>query len=100
LGLENPSDYVTETVAVKAPEGNETPTTLVFANEIKENKEAFLAKVQQIAQDLSVNGNKVDPNRLMLIMKKESVNFDPSIQNKDTQATGLIQFVPETAKNL
>jgi hypothetical protein len=54
LGLENPSDYGVET-PVQDPENKDVPKTLVFADEIKENKEAFLTKVQQIAQELSVD---------------------------------------------
>lgn len=39
------------------------------------------------------------PDWLMMVMKNES-GFDPAIQHKDTLATGLIQFMPATAREL
>lgn len=58
--------------------------------------EAFKEKVVQIAADL-----KTDPNFLMAVMSFETGgSFSPSVRNKFTNATGLIQFMPATAKGL
>lgn len=43
----------------------------------------------------------IDPNSLMLTMYVETAKtFSPSIQNKQSRATGLIQFMPATARNM
>ncbi|MDR2541163.1 MAG: lytic transglycosylase domain-containing protein [Candidatus Peribacteria bacterium] len=60
----------------------------------EEEKKAFKAKVEEISKELQIN-----PNRLMLVMKKES-GLKHAIVNKEGGATGLIQFMPTTAKNL
>lgn len=58
--------------------------------------EPFKEKVIQIAADL-----KTDPNFLMAVMSFETGgSFGPAEQNKFTRATGLIQFMPSTAKGL
>lgn len=54
----------------------------------------FKAKVTQIAQSLGAN-----PNDLMAAMAFESgQTFSPKIRNRLSGATGLIQFMPSTAK--
>lgn len=58
------------------------------------DKDAFLAKVQVICADLGI-----DPNWLMLVMFKES-RINPRAYNKSSGATGLIQFLPSTARGL
>jgi len=58
-------------------------------------REAFKAKVLKIANNL-----EMDPDHLMAIMKVES-GFDASIRNGlGSGATGLIQFMPDTARGL
>lgn len=52
----------------------------------------FKDKVADISSDL-----KIDKDDLMAVMAFES-GFSPSIKNKYTNATGLIQFMPETAE--
>ncbi|MCF8715336.1 DUF4280 domain-containing protein [Joostella atrarenae] len=53
-------------------------------------------KVIEIAERL-----QADPNIFMCAMALETGGkFDPSIQNKKTKATGLIQFMPDTARGL
>ncbi|RIY41944.1 baseplate hub protein [Neopusillimonas maritima] len=54
----------------------------------------FRAKVREIAEKL-----KVSPSWLMAIMYFES-RLSPSAQNKQSGATGLIQFIPSTAAGL
>ena len=83
---ENPSTEVVDTY--------DTNKKLLFISKVKENQEAFSNKVKEIAQKLEIN-----PNRLMQIMNKESWLNHQAV-NKDTNATGLIQFMPETAKGL
>jgi lysophospholipase L1-like esterase len=65
--------------------------TLIFANKVSPE---FQQKIVQIAQDLGT-----DPNFLMAIMEFES-GINPARQNKSSKATGLIQFLPSTAKGL
>ncbi len=63
---------------------------------IYENKTgvAFANKVIEVSKKLNVN-----PNWLMAIMNFES-GLNPRAVNKYTNATGLIQFMPKTAKSL
>jgi hypothetical protein len=74
---------------------------LVLEHKIKTNKVAFIERVKVISKAL-----KIDPNWLMLVMNNEtSGTFSPSIQNTKYPvaggyATGLIQFIPSTAKGL
>lgn len=57
---------------------------------------AFKAKVIALSGTLGC-----DPSHLMAAMAFESAeSFSPSIRNKASGATGLIQFMPKTAKNL
>jgi hypothetical protein len=56
----------------------------------------FVARVVEIAKDLGTN-----PNFLMAAMAFESgETFSPSIRNSKSGAVGLIQFLPQTAKQL
>ena len=57
---------------------------------------AFKDKVIQIASELGC-----DPSHLMAAMAFETgETFRPDIQNPKSKATGLIQFMPPTAKDL
>lgn len=57
---------------------------------------SFYIKVVEIAKKLNFN-----PNWLMGVIDVESAGtFKPNIQNPTTGATGLIQFMPATAKGL
>jgi hypothetical protein len=97
---------------------------LLFINKVKENREAFAAKVIEVAGKLGIN-----PDWLMAVMNSES-GLDPKAVNKQGasmpgkdkdgkvikpagtpdstdartrsqyRATGLIQFMPATAKGL
>jgi len=59
-------------------------------------KDEFVKKVASISSQL-----EIDPNWLMAIIFWESAGtFSPSVENKSTGATGLIQFMPSTAKGL
>lgn len=69
---------------------------MIFEHLIKENKEAFLLKVKEICQYLAI-----DPDWLMLVMWFETARtFDHRIVNPVSGATGLIQFMPRTARSL
>jgi len=67
---------------------------MLFENLVTSNKEKFFERVQQIADTL-----QIDANWLMAVMAIES-SLDPKRVNATTKATGLIQFMPETAKEL
>lgn len=57
---------------------------------------AFIEKITDVAAAL-----QIDPNWLMIVIRVESAGtFDPKIQNAGSGATGLIQFLPSTARNL
>jgi peptidoglycan hydrolase-like protein with peptidoglycan-binding domain len=63
---------------------------------IENTSEAFRKKVLEIADRLLI-----DPNFLMAIMSFETgATFSPSVKNIQSGATGLIQFVPATARSL
>ena len=66
----------------------------IFDSYIKNNKEAFKAKVESLSSMLMI-----DPNWLMSVMLLES-SLNPQAINKITGAVGLIQFMPATAKEL
>lgn len=67
---------------------------MLYENYIKNNKILFKEKVRKISKDLGIK-----PDWLMATMKFES-GISPSIMNKTSMATGLIQFMPNTAKSL
>ena len=68
---------------------------MIFEHLIKTNKSAFLAKVIEVANFLGVN-----PDHLMFLMWFETARtLDHTITNS-IGATGLIQFMPATAKHL
>ena len=69
---------------------------MIFEHLIKDNKEAFLSKVREICQYLSI-----DPDWLMLVMWFETARtFRTDIVNPVSKAVGLIQWMPKTARSL
>lgn len=71
---------------------------IIGKEEIKKNiedPEAFMNKLNEICQKLDIP----NVNWLLLVMKKES-GINPKAYNKNGGATGLIQFMPNTAKGL
>lgn len=70
---------------------------LVFKEKLPTtNRDAIIQKINSVSASLGV-----DPNWLMAVMNFETAGtFSPSIQNKTTKATGLIQFMPTTAQGL
>lgn len=69
---------------------------LIYQDKIQGNALAFINKVYDVSNRLNIN-----PNWLMAIMYFESAKtFNPAIQNPYTNATGLIQFMPQTATEL
>jgi len=68
---------------------------MIFEELITENKEAFIEKVKQVARYLWVSAD-----HLMFLMWFETAHtLDSHIQNS-IGATGLIQFMPNTARYL
>jgi soluble lytic murein transglycosylase-like protein len=68
---------------------------LLFEEKVLKNKDAFVNRVIEIAGQLGI-----DPNWIMAIMNSETGGtFNPAITNS-IGATGLIQFLPGTAKSL
>ena len=65
-----------------------------FEEYIKENRAEFIAKVNNICNQLNIN-----PNWLMFVMWFES-RLNPQAVNPISGATGLIQFMPSTARSL
>lgn len=65
-----------------------------FENYIRGDKEQFIEKLIAISDAL-----QTDPNWLMAVMMFES-GINPAAVNKWSGATGLIQFMPSTARNL
>ncbi len=57
-----------------------------------ESPEQFLSKLVEISKSLQIN-----PNWLLIVMWKES-KINPKAVNKNSGASGLIQFMPRTAK--
>lgn len=65
-----------------------------FTEYIKENRAEFIAKVNSICDDL-----RIKPDWLMFVMWFES-KLNPHAVNPISGATGLIQFMPSTARSL
>lgn len=66
----------------------------MYENYIRTNKTAFLAELSRISNLLGIN-----PEWLMIVMYAESGVNEKAV-NKTSGATGLIQFMPSTAKGL
>jgi hypothetical protein len=67
---------------------------LVYSHLVKENKDEFIRKVKTVSSRLAI-----DPNWLMATMFLEST-LNPKAVNPVSGATGLIQFMPNTAAAL
>lgn len=68
---------------------------MVLYNKIRyNNPQAFAQKVEDISAQLGIN-----PDWLMLVMYFES-GLNPKAVNRTSGATGLIQFMPSTARNM
>ena len=67
---------------------------MVYDYLVKQNKDAFLAKVADISAKLGIS-----PDWLMIVMKMES-GINHQAVNPNGGATGLIQFMPATAAGL
>ena len=65
---------------------------MVYEEYLKTNKQAFLEKVKQISAKLRIN-----PDWLMVVMYAES-RLNQAAYNSNGGASGLIQFMPSTAK--
>lgn len=96
------SNDSTETVALATSLENNTTDTSGFSQDWSDklqhipekDRQAFLSRVLKIAGNL-----KMDPDYLMAIFMSES-GMNPKAVNPGSGATGLIQFMPSTAKGL
>ena len=78
------------------PSGDVHPVALDPVVGLEKTSHAFRAKAVEVARRL-----EMDPNHLMLIMSFETRGtFSPSERNRYSGATGLIQFLSSTARNL
>lgn len=86
---------------VQAGSGYSSPTGYDYSQikGVKDNPRVtpeFLRALEGVAQRTGAR-----PEHLMGVMSLETMGtFKPGIQNPDTKATGLIQFIPSTAKGL
>lgn len=96
----------------KSPESNKSsePTSIAdVPSEVKPaantkakisgNYPAFREPGFKAALEKTASNLGIDPNHLIAIMKQES-GLNPKAVNKSSHATGLIQFMPKTAKGL
>lgn len=67
---------------------------MILENYIPNNQDEFIRKVRSVAKELNIM-----PEYLMAVMYFES-RLDPRAQNGFSNATGLIQFMPDTARRL
>lgn len=79
------------------PSINHNNNMLIYQDKIPTSyKTAFINKVKAVSNHLGIN-----PNWLMAVINFESAGtFSPSVENHTTGATGLIQFMPNTAESL
>ncbi|MCI5715070.1 MAG: transglycosylase SLT domain-containing protein [Candidatus Onthomorpha sp.] len=68
--------------------------SLLFEEKVTRNRATFIAKVKSISARLLI-----EPDWLMAVMYKES-GINEKAVNPNGGATGLIQFMPATAKSL
>jgi hypothetical protein len=73
---------------------------LIFLDKVFENRPAFAIRLSEIALRLGI-----DPGWLMIVFYIETAagktgRIDHRIRNASTGATGLIQFMPRTARSL
>ena len=68
--------------------------SLLFEEKVTRNRATFIAKVKSISAKLLI-----EPDWLMAVMYKES-GINEKAVNPNGGATGLIQFMPTTAKSL
>lgn len=70
--------------------------SLLFAEKVKINSTAFIKRVKDVASILGI-----PPEWLMIVMNYETAGtFSPSVRNPHSSATGLIQFMAATARDL
>lgn len=70
---------------------------ILYEEKVKQNRPQFIKRIYEICDLLKVP----EADWLMFVINFETAGtFDPAIQNKTTKATGLIQFMPSTAKSL
>lgn len=67
---------------------------MIYEEFIPSNKSEFINSVRNVSDLLGI-----DPNWLMAVMYKES-GLNPQAVNRNGGATGLIQFMPSTARAL
>jgi soluble lytic murein transglycosylase-like protein len=67
---------------------------MLYEEKVKTNREAFIAKVITISQKLGI-----EPEWLMQVFVNES-GMNHQAVNSTSNATGLIQFMPDTAVTL
>lgn len=89
----NFNDYFNKFKHKFAPKTTNKLSSSVKGNALLSNTE-FSSKLEQVASNLGVTSDD-----LIKVMYKES-KIDPKAQNPQTKATGLIQFMPRTAKGL
>lgn len=65
---------------------------MIYEEFVRDNKTAFIAKVKLISSQLGIN-----PDWLMVVMYAEA-RMNPAAYNPNGGASGLIQFMPSTAK--
>jgi lysozyme family protein len=89
----NPNGDTTKTNTATTPPPN-GPAGQYEQMALKKNGPEFVAKAKQVAANLGVS-----PESLFAMMQNES-GMSSSIVNKGSGATGLIQFMPATARAL
>jgi len=80
---------------VQPSDGKERVLSLSLPDEVKEDKE-FLDSVKKVSNNLEIS----DEDLLRAISFETIGTFSPSIKSKNSSATGLIQFIEDTAKSL
>ena len=95
-GIIQPGDNTAKALeSNKKPGLAATEKGLIYEDKaIAKNGKAFVDKVKTICNNI-----KMKPDYMMATMYMES-KFDAAAQNPKSQATGLIQFMPTTAKGL
>ncbi len=68
---------------------------LLYEDKVKKNRQAFADRVRQISANLDI-----DPNWLMAVFNFETAGTMDSAITNSIGATGLIQFMPSTARGL
>ena len=103
----NDLDFKFTITSTKSSKNEKKGTVTTNAKELAKKWQSFKPKAKDITEEFCQKVIDISkeigcaPDDLMAVMNLETAGtFSPSVQNEYSQATGLIQFMPQTAASL